>query len=71
MVVAQVDWGCWVVSVTRQELLELLDRWYGAGPIYPPDWTIRERGNREDNEIRQFVESLDGSTRYLLTALET
>ena len=68
---AQTDWGCWVVIVTRDQLLKYLDEWYGDGPIHPPDWTIDEGETREDNEIRLFVRNLDPKKNYALVALET
>ncbi len=66
----QADWGCWVLRMTRGELLAFLDECYGQGPVYPPEWTIRGQ-RKEDHEIRRFVRRLDPCARHLLVALET
>ena len=51
-------WECWVVTVTRNQLLHFLDEWYGEAPIYPPRWT--KMGKEPDKyEFRSFVYNLD------------
>ena len=68
----QTDWGCWVAIVTPDQILNLLDKWYGEGPIEIPEWMKKQkRGkNRKDDDIRLFVRSLDQNKRYGLVALE-
>jgi hypothetical protein len=67
----QTDWGCWVVIMTRNELLKYIDRLYGDGPIQVFDLTIKEGETREDHDIRLFVQSLDPIKRFGLVALES
>jgi len=62
-------WQCTVVTVTRDQLLNYLDEWYGDTPIYPKPWTTRgEDPNKY--EIRSLVRGLDPGQKYALVALE-
>jgi hypothetical protein len=69
--VNQTDWGCWVAIIKPDQLLVLLDAWYGSDPIYPPKWTLKDGQTLEDSEIRQFVQTMDQSKKVALVALES
>ena len=63
----QTFWQCWVVTVTRNQLLHYLDEWYGDAPIHPRHWT--KKGKEPDkDEIRSFVYNLDPEKEYALVA---
>ncbi len=63
----QTFWQCWVVTVTRNQLLHYLDEWYGDAPIYPPRWTKTDK-DPDNYEIRSFVHNLDPEKKYALVA---
>jgi len=63
----QTDWGCWVAIASRDELLRLLDEWYGDGPILHSELDRR----RNDPDVRQVVSELDPKKKYGLVAYET
>jgi hypothetical protein len=67
----QTDWGCWVVTMTRNQILKFIDHVYGEGPIQVLDLMIKEGQTREDHDVRLFAESLDPSKRFGLVALES
>jgi len=68
---AQTDWGCWVVTMTRNQILKFIDHVYGEGPIQVNNLTIKEGQTREDHDVRLFAESLDPSKKFGLVALES
>ena len=65
----QVDWGAWVLEVTKVELLKILDDWYGDD-----DW-YREGSSMPHlyqnlQEVLRVANSLDEDKKYGLVGTE-
>lgn len=65
----QIEWGGYVTIVTKNQLSDILDAWYGKlgrrlKPKYYPHLF------EQYTELRAYVESLDGRKKYGLVGTE-
>ena len=65
----QTDFGGWVARVTRHQLLDLLEEWYGRDPWYT-DPAKMPHQYEQLQKVRAFILSLDPNATYGLVAWE-
>jgi hypothetical protein len=65
----QTDFGGWVLKVRRQQILDLIEEWYGHDPWYT-DPAKMPHLFQQLQDLRAFVLSLDPEATYALVAWE-
>lgn len=66
---AQVEWGAWVVAVTKSDLLRIIEEWYGGDNWYE-DPTQMPHLFEKLQVVKRFVASLKPDKLYGLVNTE-